>query len=402
MISKDSLFENTIRKDRYNSFIFDKGQRKELYLVGGYLRDLLRGIDSHDRDYIVRGNLVSFVRDVQKGIGGTVVQFKSNDMMRLILKDGHTFDFCRFHGTLEEDLSKRDFTMNALAWSPEIGLVDLYDGLKDIVRKRVCSISKKNMLDDPLRMVRAYRFSAELYGTVDSQTRKTIKFYHRKIRTVSSERITLEMFYLLNTELASKYLKMALRDNLLSDILSLSINRLKDNIKVLDTFEREILHVIPSYIKVLLHDIFSQNLSYKGLLCLEILLLDSSMNTKFPHLKISNKIIDRVTSAIEGIRGLKMVKRINHRRLFEIFMKAGRASVDSLIISNNVPILKDFKRFQRIAEKGLLNAEEVMHISGLKPGPELGSILLALKKAQFEGGLKSKNQAWNFIKTMYS
>jgi len=402
VISKDSLFENTIRKDRYNSFIFDKGQRKELYLVGGYLRDLLRGIDSHDRDYIVRGNLVSFVRDVQKGIGGTVVQFKSNDMMRLILKDGHTFDFCRFHGTLEEDLSKRDFTMNALAWSPEIGLVDLYDGLKDIVRKRVCSISKKNMLDDPLRMVRAYRFSAELYGTVDSQTRKTIKFYHRKIRTVSSERITLEMFYLLNTELASKYLKMALRDNLLSDILSLSINRLKDNIKVLDTFEREILHVIPSYIKVLLHDIFSQNLSYKGLLCLEILLLDSSMNTKFPHLKISNKIIDRVTSAIEGIRGLKMVKRINHRRLFEIFMKAGRASVDSLIISNNVPILKDFKRFQRIAEKGLLNAEEVMHISGLKPGPELGSILLALKKAQFEGGLKSKNQAWNFIKTMYS
>jgi len=202
--------------------------------------------------------------------------------------------------------------------------------------------------------------------------------------------------------LSSKYLKMALRDNLLSDILSLSINRLKDNIKVLDTFEREILHVIPSYIKVLLHDIFSQNLSYKGLLCLEILLLDSSMNTKFPHLKISNKIIDRVTSAIEGIRGLKMVKRINHRRLFEIFMKAGRASVDSLIISNNLPILKDFRRFQRIAEKGLLNAEEVMHISGLKPGPELGSILLALKKAQFEGGLKSKNQAWNFIKTMYS
>jgi tRNA nucleotidyltransferase (CCA-adding enzyme) len=402
VISKDSLFENTIRKDKYNSIIFDKGRRRELYLVGGYLRDLHRGIDTNDRDYIVRGNLLTFVRDVQKEIGGTIVQFKSNDMMRLVLKDGLTFDFCRFHGTLEEDLSKRDFTMNALAWSPEIGLVDLYDGLKDIGKKRVCSISKKNMLDDPLRMIRAYRFSAELNGTVDSQTRKTIEFYHKKIRNVSSERITLEMFYLLNTQSTSKYLKMALRDNLLNDILSLSINRLKDNLKVLDTFEREILHVIPSYIKVPLHDIFSQNLSYKGLLCLEILLQDSSGYAKFPHLKISNKIIDRVASAIEGIRGMKMVQRINHRRLFEIFMKAGQASVDSLIISNHLTMLKDFRRFQRITEKGLLGAEEVMRITGLKPGPELGSTLLTLKKSQFEGRLKSKNQAENLIKTMYS
>jgi tRNA nucleotidyltransferase/poly(A) polymerase len=237
VISKDSLFENTIRKDRYNSIIFDKGRKRELYLVGGYLRDLLRGIDSHDRDYIVRGNLLSFVRDVQKGIGGTIVQFKSSDMMRLVVKDGHAFDFCQLRGTLEEDLSKRDFTMNALAWSPEIGIIDLYDGLRDIVRKRVCSISKKNMLDDPLRMVRAYRFSAELNGTVDSQTRETIKLYHRKIRTVSSERITLEMFYLLNTQLASKYLKMALRDNLLRHLITLTISQLQLHLKVMDTFE---------------------------------------------------------------------------------------------------------------------------------------------------------------------
>jgi len=345
---------------------------------------------------------LSFVRDVQKGIGGTIVQFKSSDMMRLVVKDVHTFDFCQFRGTLEEDLSKRDFTMNALAWSPDSGLIDLYDGLRDIVRKRVCSISKKNMLDDPLRMVRAYRFSAELNGTVDSQTRKTIKFYHRKIRTVSSERITLEMFYLLNTQLASKYLKMALRDNLLSVILSLTISRLRDNIKVLEAFEKEILHILPSNIKVLLHDIFSQNLSYKGLLCLEILLQDSSGCANFSHLKMSNKIIARVASAMEGIRGLKMVKRITHRRLFEIFMNAGQASVDSLIISNKLTLLKDFRRFQRIWEKGLLSAEEVMRISGIGPGPELGKILLALKKAQFEGRLKSKNQAKNFIKTMYS
>jgi len=402
VISKDSLFENTIRKDKYNSIIFDKGRRRELYLVGGYLRDLLRGIDSHDRDYIVRGNLLSFVRDVQKGIGGTIVQFKSNDMMRLILKDGHTFDFCRFHGTLEEDLSKRDFTMNALAWSPEIGLVDLYDGLNDIYRKRVCSVSQKNMLDDPLRMIRAYRFSSELNGTIDSQTRKTIKLYHRRILSVSSERITLEMFHLLNTQLSSKYLKIALSDNLLNDILSLSINRLYHNLKVLNTFENVILHMLPSNIKVLLHDIYSQKLAYKGLLCLEILIQDTSGFAKNTYLKMSNKIINRITLAIEGVRGMNRAKKITRSKLFGIFMKSGKASVDSLIISNNLTILKDFKRFQQISEKGLLNADDVMCISGIKPGPELGRVLLALKKAQFEGKLKTKYQAMKFIKIMFT
>jgi hypothetical protein len=117
---------------------------------------------------------------------------------------------------------------------------------------------------------------------------------------------------------------------------------------------------------------------------------------------MSNKIIDRVVSAIEGIRGMKMVQRINHGRLFEIFMKAGQASMDSLIISNHLTILKDFMRFQQIAEKGLLSAEEVMRISGIGPGPELGKILLALKKAQFEGRLKSKYKAIKFVKSIDS
>jgi tRNA nucleotidyltransferase/poly(A) polymerase len=401
-MTKDSQLDNTIWRDSFNTIIFDLRRRKEIYLVGGYLRDALMGIDSNDRDYIIKGNVSSFVRDVQRKMGGTIVAFKDKDIMRLVLKDGHTFDFSRFYGKLEEDISKRDFTINALAWSPQRGLIDMHNGIKDLQKRRVCAISENNLIDDPLRMLRAYRFSAQMNGSVDSQTRKIIKRHHKKIHSVSPERITLEIFHLLNTHLSSKYMKMALKDNILIDILPLCKNMLAHQLKVIHSLEKKILHMLPSNIKVLLHDIFSQNLSYKGLLCLEILLQDSSGCANFSHLKMSNKIIARVASAMEGIRGLKMVKRITHRRLFEIFMNAGQASVDSLIISNKLTLLKDFRRFQRIWEKGLLSAEEVMRISGIGPGPELGKILLALKKAQFEGRLKSKNQAKNFIKTMYS
>jgi hypothetical protein len=127
-----------------------------------------------------------------------------------------------------------------------------------------------------------------------------------------------------------------------------------------------------------------------------------SGSAKFPHLKMSNKIINRAASAMKGIRGLNKVKHINNRRLFEIFMKAGKASVDSLIINNTLTFLKDFRRFQRIWENGLLGSDEVMRISGIGPGPKLGKILLALKKAQFEGRLKSKYKAIKFVKSIDS
>ena len=402
MITKNSKLDNTIRRDSYNTIIFDLRRRKEIYLVGGYLRDVLRGIDSNDRDYIVRGNLPSFVRDVQRRIGGTIVTFKDKDILRIVLKDRHSFDFSRFHGKLEEDISKRDFTINALAWSPQSGLIDLYNGKEDIRKRRVCAISENNMIDDPLRMLRAFRFSAEMNGSVDTQTRKTIKHYHKKIDSVSPERITLEIFHLLNAHFASKYIKMALKDNILKDILPLSTNILAHQLKVLDLVEKKILHMLPANIKVLLHDIYAQNLSYKGLLCLEILLKDHSNYKYMPHLKMSNKIINRLTLTRNATRELKRYKRITHDKLFEIFQKAGKASIDSLVISNRLELLKTYRRFERIWAKSFLNADQIMRISGLGPGPELGELVVSLKKSQFEGKLRSKHDACTMIKCMYA
>jgi len=383
-----------IFSDTYNSLIFHKNRKREVYLVGGYIRDALQGITSYDRDFIVSGDLASFVNAIQEYIGGTIVKFKSEDTIRIAFKEGFTFDFSKLQGTLEHDLSKRDFTINAIALSPERGIIDIYNGLEDLKKKRIRSLSKKNIFSDPLRMLRAYRFAAELNGSIDPITHKTIKLLHNKIKKVSPERITLELFNLLNSDHSAKYLKEALIDGILTKILSIPYNMLERNIREIYKFEKALQNGIIRKIKVLLKKIFSQNLTYKGLLCMEILLY-GSIDTK--RMRISNVIDKRIELSHKGIMALRERRLAEKDKLFDIFINSQAASLDILIIRGRLDLMKEYQRFKRIWKDGFLSSENIIKISRINPGPELGNVILKLKKAQFEKKVKSKKQAIQFL-----
>ncbi len=386
-----------ISMDKYNAIVFEAARRREVYLVGGFIRDLLRGIVSQDRDYVVRGNVMSFVLNIQKISGGTIVPLHGTETVRIALRNGCSLDFNRLSGTIEGDLSKRDFAINALAWSPLRGVIDLYGGIEDLRKKIVRSISAQNLIDDPLRMLRAYRFAAELQGKVDVSTRNIIKNNHKYIYYSSDERITLEMFNLLNADLASTHLKTMLHDKLLNEIIPLSFKVLGDNIKQLILFEKRILQDVPNNFKVLLHTRFSQNLTYKGLLCLHILLKGSKNYRNIGRMSLSRKIIKRIATVGKTLSKVSWNLQIPRQHLYPIFEDLGDASADFLIITNRLEHLRNFKRFQRINAKSLLNSRSVMEITGLKGGEELGWILSALKRAHFEGRLKSRRDALAFI-----
>ncbi len=401
MISSAYEFKTKILSDRYNSIIFEIGKNRDLYLVGGYIRDILRGIHSSDRDYIVSGDIRSFVKEIRKVIGGTIVKFKKGDMIRIALKDGLTFDFSKPIGTLKEDLSKRDFTINALAWSPEKGVIDLYKGLEDIKKKKIRALSEINLIYDPLRMFRAYRFAAELNGSIEKETRNLIKTLNNNIKKVSSERITLELFNLLNSVHSSKYLKMALSDGLLTSILLIPHKTLERNIKAISLLEKATVRKLPAKLKVQLNKIFSQNLTYKGLLCLGLLLSnDLDAQKSIADIKVSTIIRKRMELVHKGIEVLSG-KRIKLKyRLFNTFMRSKDAAIDILIIKNRLELIKDYERFKRIWNKGLLCSEDIISISDIKTGPILGAIIVELKKAQFEGRVKSRKAAIKFIRNL--
>lgn len=396
-VMNDRLKKKII-KDKYNAIIFEKGKGRDLYLVGGYVRDVLRGLPSLDRDFILKGDLVSFAGEIRKLIGGTLVKFKSEDTVRLAFQGGLTFDFSRHQGMiLQEDLSKRDFSINAMAWSPGSGIIDPFNGIGDLQKKRIRTLGRNNLLGDPLRMLRAYRFASELNGFIERRTRHLIKMLHDGIKEISSERITLEFFHLLNSKQSAKYLKTALADGLLGGILSFPLRHLEDNIRALSDLEKKSFNILPHRIKVSLNKIFSQNLTYKGLLCLEALLCNHIPLKDADHrLTMSRAIHKRLELTAKGLKEFR--REISKDRIFNAFIKSKEASIDLLILERRYDLLSEYGRYRKLWKDGYLNAGEIMEISGITEGSELGYIIASLRRAEFGKRVRSKAQAIVFLK----
>ena len=396
MAYQNKALKRKILRDKYNAIIF-KSQKGNMRLVGGYIRDLLIGVYSRDRDYIVNENFYSSVSDIKKKVGGKAIQFKKGNMIRVAVKKETTLDFSEMQGSLYQDLSGRDFTINALAWSPEEGIIDYFHGLQDLDKRIVRAISKENILSDPLRMLRAYRFAADLNGKMEVKTRKIVKIFNHRIKDISSERITLEMFHLLNSEHAAKYLHMAIEDGLLTHILTLNHKELHCNIESIAKTEKGILDVLPGKIKVRLKKLFSQNLTYKGLLCLEILIKSGRSTDNINNLlRLSSKIRKRVQFVLEVLDNFSQKKP----DLFNIFMVAQEGSIDALIISQRTDLLREYYRFRKIWKGGFLTSEEIKEISGVDEGEKLGDIILKIKREQFERKIRNKTEALKYLKSM--
>jgi tRNA nucleotidyltransferase/poly(A) polymerase len=273
--------------------------------------------------------------------------------------------------------------------------------MDDIGKRIIRSLSEKNLIADPLRMLRAYRFAAELDASIENRTRQMIKRLQNTIQKVSSERITLEFFKLLNSGHSAKYLKRALSDGVLTDILSFDYNVLGGTIRAVSHLEKAYINYLPRIIKVTLNKTFSQNLTYKGILGLELLLADQYSPDKAPPLlALSNVIQKRILLAQKGVNALKRNRNIDKEGLFDMFTAAKDASIDALILSNRMDLLTDYRRFQRISRTGLVSAEEIVDITGIKPGAQLGKIILTIKKAHFTGKITEKRQALSLIKAM--
>ena len=191
-------------------FILQKLQQTgyEAYLVGGCVRDKLMNRNVHDYD-ICTSALPQEVEDVFKeyrvietGLQhGTVTVVLQNDSYEITTfradgdySDGRHPDSVSFVRNLKEDLLRRDFTMNAIAFDGE-NYVDLFEGQDDINRKIIRCVGNANsrFQEDALRILRAMRFSSQLGFEIDDETKKAMHDNKELIRKVSFERITSEL-----------------------------------------------------------------------------------------------------------------------------------------------------------------------------------------------------------------
>ncbi len=176
-----------------------------LYISGGALRDWLLGKSPRDLDFTIEYDAAGFLEAIRKQYGsGTIVPLgtRHDDTCRLVL-DGLCVDVSGFRGgsaTIREDLSKRDFTVNALgadflqilSGGQEIDIIDPLNGLEDMRRKliRACPGA---FSDDPLRLLRAFRFAARLGFEIVPDTRAAIRSKANLIGLTAAERIRYEL-----------------------------------------------------------------------------------------------------------------------------------------------------------------------------------------------------------------
>lgn len=188
------------------------GEVAELYLVGGSVRDLLLGIESHDHDFIVPRDALDVARSVADRCRGSYVPLDlKRCIARVVLTDGRRgehLDFANFQQpTLEADLAARDLTINAMAidFTAVVGgaaaaLIDPTGGRDDLCAGVVRCPSSRVLDDDPLRTLRAVRFACTLGFTLDAATREALPTRGARLSSVAGERVRDELFKMLGSD----------------------------------------------------------------------------------------------------------------------------------------------------------------------------------------------------------
>lgn len=163
----------------------------EAYIVGGAVRDFVMGRELHDIDIATSASVEEvcfiFPKTIKVAIHHGTVIVRHNRM---------SFEVTAFRGdTLLEDLAKRDFTMNAMAMSSQGEIIDPFQGQIDIEEEKICTVGDpiERFQEDPLRMLRLFRFMSELGFSINHDIIQLIQGERALVSTISIERIMNEL-----------------------------------------------------------------------------------------------------------------------------------------------------------------------------------------------------------------
>lgn len=456
-----------IKSDEILSKIIDKFDN-EIYLVGGTVRDFYMGLESTDRDIIVMDeDARDFALKLSELFQATFVPLdEDNKIYRIVLPDKINYiDVTNPVGdSIEKDLMRRDLTINAIAVNIRTGeLIDISGGVTDIMNKCINYVNELNFVDDPLRLLRVYRFQA-LYGfQLAPETINAVCKYSDLIHKPAVERINYELLKLFGGEYAHVALENMNKTWILEEIFPF-VKELKqvppNSHHHLDLFHHSIETVkqvqvlyneAPDEVKDHLRRIDFGGFSRLAHLKLAAFMHDigkfstwtieegkhrfikhddvgSKMSVKIlKDLHFSNKQIDYISSMIkyhiypshvmtspqitEKIM-MRYVRKMDTNSIDAIILaQADRLSargpeITDQIVERNITSLNMLLRFYLEARETLkplpklLSGNDVMQILNIKPSKRLGEIMDALHEAQISGDVITKEHAIEFVKNM--
>jgi poly(A) polymerase len=202
-----------------NKLLAEQGVKS--YLVGGFVRDVPLGRETADIDIAVAADGVEIAQKIAVALGGSFVLLdKVNRVGRVVVTDKEAasgrweLDFSTFQGSIEDDLARRDFTIDAMAVDlkemskdcADVHLVDPFDGWADLKQGVIRAVAETVFQFDAVRLLRAVRLAAELGFRLDSQTEALIRGNCHLIADVAGERVREELLRLLAAPHSERFL----------------------------------------------------------------------------------------------------------------------------------------------------------------------------------------------------
>lgn len=444
-----------------------KSEPNEIYLVGGVVRDIFLNRKNYDKDIIVCDeDAKSFANRLAQKYDGTCVTLDEvNNIYRVCMSDKVNYiDITNpINNSLTDDIKRRDLTINALAMNIKTEeIIDLVGGVDDIKKGIIQAVSEENFVDDPLRILRAFRFASVLGFKISEETKEIIERHKSLVLNPAVERRNVEILKLFGGKFAHEVLIDMDNFGLIEKIFTsmVDVKKVPSNTH----HHLDLFHHLVETVKQI------QNIYESS--CDEVKehleKVDFGGDTRLAHLKLAGFVHDIGKFSTWTIEedgrhrfighdevGSKMAKTLLKENKFskkqieyisfiirhhiypssvvsapevndKIYMRYVRKTEDNAIdlitiakadrlsaqgvaitkemIENNINGLNSLQDFYiRIKPTlkpipKLLDGEEVMALLNIKPSKELGLLMKSLHQAQLDEIVKTKEDAINFIK----
>jgi tRNA nucleotidyltransferase/poly(A) polymerase len=323
----------------------------DTWVVGGAVRDLIFGAAPADVDVACFDPLAC-----ARALGRKVIRLGREEHLSAwrVVDGAHVYDFAALlDGSIEADLARRDFTVNAMAVNLTTGaFLDPHDGRGDLERRLVRMIDPANFDDDPLRMLKAVRMAVRLGFTIDGATLEAIRRRAGRIDGAAAERIGYELTVIFST-------------NAFRGALTLLRETALDFLLFGHALDASLFHADDVPLAAALALVVNNP-------------RDFSLRWRL------SELLQRDVISLQRLR--------EKHGLLDLY-DAGERVARQL-----APMLKALGRDERIplpdfALRPLLAGDEIASLAGIVPGPRVGALKRALLEAQLAGGVTSRDEA---------
>ncbi|MEW6739535.1 MAG: hypothetical protein AB1325_06470 [Nitrospirota bacterium] len=409
-------------------FAEKEGIATDSFIVGGAVRDILLGKELKDIDIAVKGDAINIAKRFAQEINGSFVLLDKEFGIARIVKNSQFIDISIMRGdSIHSDLSERDITINAMAiplasFQPSAfslqHLIDPHNGKDNLFNRIIRMVSEENLIKDPLRILRIYRFAAALNFSIEEDTLSAAERLAPLITSVAVERIAEELRHIVRLDDSYETMKALIDNRILANIFpEVRINSLK-----LYKTTEEILSNPSDSLQLSAFSLrplikyFETEYRY---ICLKLSTLfpnpDSAKQSAI-RLKMSRKEVEfihemalkraKILDSYKEMQGMadetKIIGLLKEFRddVYPLIILAIAQEPSIIAFCKEVVSFYDNVFKPRAALLPIITGDDLMREFNIKPSPAFKEILAEIEDMVLEGRISSKEEALKMAKVI--